>query len=97
MPAIAGTAHMGHVFKLVHKAKAALNVLQETLIQRVQQPSFGPSLTVENSGQTALVDMLYEAAAQPKASSSMTHAMEWAQHFTETPASWYGLVFVHLV
>ena len=65
-----------------------LVTLQESMIKLLQQPSCVPSLIVENSGQQALLNMLQEATLQPQGLSCRAHAIEWANHFREAPATW---------
>lgn len=62
---------------------------QDTVVNRLQQPCWGPSLSVENEGQASLVDILQKAATHLSASQHNTQNIEWALHFREQPACWY--------
>ena len=62
---------------------------QDTVLNRLQQPCWGPSLSVENEGQASLVDILQKAATHLSALQHNTQSIEWALHFTEKPACWY--------
>ena len=71
-------------------AGGMLTLLQDTILQRMQQPSYGPSLAIENLGQEALLHILQEATSQLQAPSCGAQAIHWAQHFREAPASWFS-------
>ena len=66
-----------------------LTLAQDTVLRRMQQPSYGPSLAIENSGQEALLRILQEGRSQPQASSHGVQAINWVQHFREAPANWF--------
>ena len=61
---------------------------QETLIQRLQQPSCERSLAVESLGQRALLKVLEEADLQPKALDSRMQAVAWGLQFKDMPTCW---------
>ena len=78
---------------LIHVASlyASLLLTQATVVRRLQQPSWGQSVPVENSGQAALLDLLQQADLQPQTAPNSLSSIEWALHYNEMPATWYEL------
>lgn len=64
-------------------------IVQDTVVNRLQQPCQGPSLPVENMGQAALMEILQRAAMQPN-DQPVNHNLEWALQFRDKPSCWYG-------
>jgi hypothetical protein len=64
-------------------------IVQDTVVNKLQQPCQGPSLPVENVGQAALIEILQRAAMQPNGLQPINHNLEWALQFRDKPACWY--------
>ena len=62
--------------------------LQETIVQRLQQPCSGPSLLVENEHQAAFCSLLQQAAEGRCRLTQDRLQLQWAEDFAAPQACW---------